>query len=60
MGLLSFISSKFLKKGKIYVNAHDSFYSFDNATLASNETIFAAVTILSNAVASAPISLRKG
>lgn len=60
MGLLSFISSKFNKKGKIYVNAHDSFYSFDNATLASNETIFAAVTILSSAVASAPISLRKG
>lgn len=59
MGLLDFISSKF-KKGKIYVNAHDSFYSFDNATLASNETIFAAVTILSNAVASVPISLRKG
>ncbi len=59
MGLLDFISSKF-KKGKIYVNAHDSFYSFDNATLASNETIFAAVSMLAGAVASAPVSLRRG
>lgn len=59
MGLLDFFPSK-KRKGSIYVNNHDSYYSFDNATLASNETIFAAVSMLSNAIASAPISLRVG
>lgn len=59
MGLLDFLS-KSKRKGSIYVNNHDSFYAFDNATLASNETIFAAVSMLSNAIASAPISLRLG
>ena len=59
MGLLDyFFKSK--KKGKILVNNHDSFYSYDNSTLASNETIFAAVSMLANAIASAPISLRCG
>lgn len=48
------------KKGQIYVNNHDSYYSFDNATLGSNETIFAAMSMLSGAIASAPISLRNG
>ncbi|MCM1577966.1 MAG: phage portal protein [Ruminococcus sp.] len=60
MGLLDFISSKFNRKGKLYVNTHDSFYSLDNAALAGNETVFAAVSMLANAVASAPVSLRKG
>lgn len=60
MGLLDFFTSKFKRKGQIYVNAHDSFYTFDNSALASNETVFAAVTILANAVASAPISVRRG
>lgn len=58
MGLLDIFSRR-KKKGVIYVNNHDSFYSYDNATLGSNETIFAAVSMLSNAIASAPISLRK-
>lgn len=59
MGLLDFLSPK-KRKGSIYVNNHDSYYAFDNATLASNETIFAAVSMLSSAIASAPISLRVG
>lgn len=59
MGLLDFLSQK-KRKGSIYVNNHDSYYAFDNATLASNETIFAAVSMLSSAIASAPISLRVG
>ncbi len=57
MSLLDFFPRK--KRGTIYVNQHDSYYSFDNATLATNETIFAAVSMLSNAIASAPISLRQ-
>lgn len=46
------------KKGSIYVDQHNSFYTFDNSTLAGNETLFAAVSMLSNAIACAPITLR--
>ncbi len=35
-------------------------FSFSNGELANNETIFSAITMLSNAIASAPISLRLG
>lgn len=35
-------------------------FCIDNKDLANNETIFAAITMLSNAIASAPISLRLG
>ncbi|XQT20927.1 HK97 family phage portal protein [Clostridioides difficile] len=35
-------------------------FSFCNDTLASNETIFAAITMLANSIASVPISLRNG
>ena len=59
MGLLDFLSPK-KRKGTIYVNNHDSFYAFDNAALAGNETVFAAVTMLASAIASAPVSLRVG
>ena len=45
------------KKGSIYVDQHNSFYSYDNTALASNETLFAAVSMLSNAIASAPVAL---
>lgn len=34
-------------------------FCYPNATLASNETIFSAITMLSNAIASAPITLRR-
>lgn len=43
------ISSGFLRGG----------FSYQNGTLASNETIFSAVSMLSGAIASAPIALRE-
>ena len=64
MGLLDFIFKK--NKKQYYKESttdnsspFTSFYNLSDQTLASNDTIFAAVSLLSNAVASAPISLNK-
>ena len=55
---LGFLDRFRKKKGSIYVDQHNSFYTFDNTTLAGNETLFVAVSMLSNAIACAPITLR--
>lgn len=55
MGFFDIFRKK--KAGAIYVDHHNSFYYYDNSTLASNETLFAAVSMLSNAIASAPVAL---
>lgn len=62
MGLLDFIFKKknnmsVMRAGE-YIN-NFNINEFNNNVLASNETIFAAVNLLSNAIASAPITLRQ-
>lgn len=57
MGLLNTIKNFFRTPSSAYINRRFSMFSFFNKDLATNETIFAAVSMLSNAVASAPISI---
>lgn len=56
MGLLNFLRHS---ANKIFVRTDSKSFNYTNATLADNETIFSAVTMLANAVASAPISVRQ-
>lgn len=48
------------KKNKDDITNKRRLFSIYNKDLANNETIFAAITMISNAIASAPLSLRKG
>lgn len=62
MGLLDFIFKKNKKQYSVTDSNYNSpftYYNLSDQTLASNETIFAAVSLLSNAIASAPVSLNK-
>lgn len=57
MGILNSIKNFFKTPSSAWINRNFSKFSFSNRDLATNETIFAAVSILSNAIASAPISI---
>ncbi len=57
MGLINTLKNFFRTPSSAYINRNFSIFSFFNKDLATNETIFAAVSMLSNAVASAPISV---
>ena len=65
MGLLSFLFKKNKNNYKeVKDNSAEAYYPFSlyniaDQTLASNDTIFAAISLLANAIASAPISLNK-
>lgn len=61
MGIISWTKGLFFKTPSIdFLQRGSRAFSFSNGELANNETIFAAITMLSNAIASAPISLRQG
>ncbi|MCR8744345.1 phage portal protein [Romboutsia lituseburensis] len=61
MGIISWAKGLFFKTPSIdFLQRGSRAFSFSNGELANNETIFAAITMLSNAIASAPISLRQG
>ena len=57
MGIFNSIKNFFKTPSSAYINRNFSRFSFFNKDLATNETIFSAVSMLSNAVASAPISV---
>ncbi|MBY6758645.1 phage portal protein [Clostridium botulinum] len=60
MGILSSIKNFIFKTPyKLFVGGGNNRFSFASRDLATNETIFAAVTMLSNGVASAPLSVRE-
>lgn len=59
MGLINSIKNFFRTPFKTVFNRNYSRFSFINRDLATNETIFSAVSMLSNAIASAPMSVRK-
>lgn len=60
MGILNTIKNFIFKTPyRTSVSAGRTPFSFANRDLATNETIFAAVTMLSNAIASAPLSIRE-
>lgn len=61
MGVVGWLKRLFFKTpfSKILPNSTRTF-SFSNGELANNETIFSIITRLSNSIASAPITLRKG
>ncbi|HEK4562051.1 TPA: phage portal protein [Clostridioides difficile] len=62
MGVLNWLRNIRFKTPKInFARGNKSSpFSFYNSDLANNETIFAAITILANSIASVPISLRSG
>ncbi len=61
MGMFTKIRQWFARKIHVASNLlTQSGYSFTNGSLASNETIFSAITMLSTAIASLPVSLRIG
>lgn len=61
MGIISWAKGLFFKTPSIdFLQRGSRAFSFSNGELANNETIFAAITMLSNAIGSAPISLRQG
>ncbi len=57
MGLFNTIRSFFKTPYKTIMNRDSSRFSFFNKDLATNETIFSAISMLGNAIASAPISV---
>ena len=60
MGLISKIKNLFKVPFKTgVIRDFSSFFSFFNRDLATNETIFSAVSMLSNAIASAPVGVYK-
>lgn len=59
MGLINSIKRFFRTPFKTVFNRNYSRFSFVNRDLATNETIFSAVSMLSNAIASAPMSVRQ-
>ncbi|MCW6059775.1 phage portal protein [Clostridium sporogenes] len=60
MGIISSIKNFIFKTPyKLFVGGGNNRFSFTSRDLATNETIFAAVTMLSNGVASAPLSVRE-
>jgi HK97 family phage portal protein len=60
LGLFSTLKNFFFKTpSRRYINGSNRRFSFANRDLATNETIFAAVTMISNSVASAPLSVRE-
>ncbi|MDU7548332.1 phage portal protein [Clostridium perfringens] len=59
MGIFSKIIGFFKTPYKAYINRDFSNFSFFNRDLNTNENIFSAVSLLSNALASAPISVYK-
>ncbi len=60
MGLISSLKKFFFNTpNSVVVNGGSRQFSFVNKDLATNETIFAAITMLSNGLASCPISLRE-
>lgn len=62
MGIMNWLRNLSFGTPSIRVSQRNksSPFSFCNDTLASNETIFAAITMLANSIASVPISLRNG
>lgn len=61
MGIINWARSLFFKTPKLETLPNwQRGFCFSNGELANNETIFAAITMLSNAISSAPISLRVG
>ena len=59
MGFLGRITSLFRRRGSLVTGSLARNFSYANGTLATNETIFSAVTMLAGAVASAPIAVRQ-
>lgn len=60
MGFISFIRNLRFKTPKsAYLRGGYNAYSFSNGDIANNETIFAAVTMLANSIASVPLSIRE-
>lgn len=60
MGIINNIKNFIFKTPyKLFVNGGNNRFSFINKDLATNETIFAAITMLSNGIASAPLSVRQ-
>jgi HK97 family phage portal protein len=60
VGLINSLKGFFYKTpSQLYIQDGTSRFSFTNRDLATNETIFSTVAMLSNAVASAPISVRQ-
>lgn len=57
--IVSVVKNFFRTPSSAYINRTFSKFSFFNKDLATNETIFSAVSMLSNAIASAPISVTK-
>ena len=57
MGVFKRIISFFKTPYRSRINRNSRWFSFFNKDLATNETIFSAVSILSNAIASAPIGV---
>ena len=45
---------------KAITGGYNKYFSFQNSNLASNETIYAAINMLSDGIASAPLTLNKG
>lgn len=61
MGILSWMRGVFYKTPFLrFLPGATRSFSFSNSELANNETIFSIITRLSNSIASAPITLRKG
>lgn len=61
MGVISWLRGLFFNTPSVKIQkGKRRIFSYQNGELANNETIFAAITILSNAIATAPISLKKG
>lgn len=59
MGLFSRLKQLFAGKATAFISSlAQQGYSYENRTLASNETIFSAISILSNDLASLPLTLR--
>lgn len=59
MGIISWLRLKFsTPSSKDGPPGNASYFSFQDKDLATNETIFAAISLLANSIASAPISLR--
>lgn len=59
MGILNSIKNFFKTPFKTVIKRDFSRFSFFNKDLATNETIFSAVSMLSNAIASAPLSVNQ-
>lgn len=60
MSIVSWLRQlKYSTPSKVSIRDAGMMYSFINSDLANNETIFAAITILANSMASLPVTLRR-